>query len=381
MSPARSQTDVFVIGGGPAGLAAALAIRRQGLDVVVADRALPPIDKACGEGVMPDGLAALREIGVELGPEHGLPFRGIRFLDNELQAEASFSSRENFGLGIRRTVLHRILTERAADAGVVTCWQSPVEGLCPSGVRIDGRTVRCRWIIGADGFHSQVRQWAGLLPDWNGTRRIGLRQHFRVRPWSDFVEVYWRNHCQAYVTPVGPDEMCIAMIGSAKELRITDLPILFPLLARRLEQAEPMGAPRGGISMSAKLPAVVRGRIALVGDASGTVDAITGDGLALAFRQASVIAAAVVAGDLRAYDAVHCQIGRTPRLMARLLLLTDGSNDLRRFALRILAANPRIFKSLLAVHVGALQLSELSLGALDFAVWLLALPTLLWRRT
>src|SRR5580658_8064334 len=102
-SPPPSQTDVFVIGGGPAGLAVALAARQRGFDVVVADRARPPIDKACGEGLMPDGLAALRRIGVELEPEHGSSFRGIGFVDNELEAEAAFPHHENCGLGIRRS--------------------------------------------------------------------------------------------------------------------------------------------------------------------------------------------------------------------------------------------------------------------------------------
>ncbi|MGB8062426.1 MAG: FAD-binding protein, partial [Candidatus Sulfotelmatobacter sp.] len=50
-----TSTDVFVIGGGPAGLAAAIAARKCGLRVIVADAAQPPIDKACGEGLMPDG--------------------------------------------------------------------------------------------------------------------------------------------------------------------------------------------------------------------------------------------------------------------------------------------------------------------------------------
>jgi len=379
-SPAPSQTDVFVIGGGPAGLAAAIAARQHGFEVVVADRAQPPIDKACGEGLMPDGLAALRRIGVELSPEHGACFRGIRFLDNELEAEASFPPPENCGLGVRRTLLHRILMERAQEAGVVTCWRTQVEALDPSGVKIDGQTVRCRWIIGADGFHSRVRQWSGLPPVWSGAHRIGLRQHFRVQRWTDFVEVYWHNHCQAYVTPVGPDEVCVALIGSAKEVRVTDLPTLFPVLAKRLGRAELKGAARGAVSMSVKLPTVARGRIALVGDASGSVDAVTGEGLALTFRQAGFLAAALVAGDLGTYDAAHRQMGRMPRLMARLLLLMDGSQGWRHRALRTLAAHPRIFNRLLAAHVGALRPSELSLGVLDFAFRLLASPIVLGRR-
>jgi menaquinone-9 beta-reductase len=365
------ETDVFVIGGGPAGLAAALVARQNGFEVLVADRAKPPIEKACGEGLMPDGVAALRRLGVEPGVVHGAPLRGIRFLDDELEAEAAFPHGDGPGLGIRRTLLHQILVERAQEAGVTTCWQSQVDGLDPSGVRIAGRTVRCRWIIGADGFNSRVRQWVGLLPVWSGARRIGLRQHFRVRPWTDFVEVYWHNRCQVYVTPVGTDEVCIAMIGGEREARLSNLTALFPVLANRLGRAEPIGSPRGAISMSVKLPAVTRGRVALVGDASGSVDAVTGEGLALAIRQARVLGTALAAGDISTYDAVHRRIGRKPRFMARVLLLMDGNDGLRQRALRTLAARPRIFSRLLAFHVSALRPSELSLAVLDLASRLL----------
>src|SRR3974390_1672218 len=116
------ETDVFVVGGGPAGFAAALAARRSGFEVVVADKARYPIDKACGEGLMPDGLAALRRIGVELDSRRGFSFRGIRFVDDDLEAEALFPHR--FGLGIRRTLLHQALVEAAGNAGVVMCWQA-----------------------------------------------------------------------------------------------------------------------------------------------------------------------------------------------------------------------------------------------------------------
>ena len=56
-------TDVFVVGGGPAGLGCAIAARQHGLRVIVADSAQPPIDKACGEGLMPDSLEVLAQPG------------------------------------------------------------------------------------------------------------------------------------------------------------------------------------------------------------------------------------------------------------------------------------------------------------------------------
>jgi flavin-dependent dehydrogenase len=356
-----SETDVLVIGGGPAGLAAALAARQIGFGVVLADRAQPPIEKACGEGLMPDAVDGLRRIGADLESGRGSPFRGIRFLDDKLEAEASFPC-GSFGLGVRRTELHRILVNRAQDVGVVALWGKKVDGLDPRGAIVGGRTIRARWIIGADGFHSRVRQWAGLAPPvWNGVRRIGLRQHYRIAPWTDFVEVYWRKGCQAYVTPTGANEVCVAMV-STNESRASDLTDMFPALASHLSGAELVGPTRGAISMSTKLLSVISGRIALVGDASGSVDAVTGEGLGLAFRQAHCLATALAAGDLQKYDASHRRMGRMPRLMARALLLLDGSDSLRKMAFGKLAAHPRIFSSLLAVHVGALRLSEFATG-------------------
>ena len=350
---APSEIDVFVIGGGPAGIAAALAARQIGLDVVVADHAQPQIDKACGEGLMPDALEALRQIGVNLGSGHGACFRGIRFLDEKLKAEASFAG-HSFGLGVRRTELHRILAERAKDAGVVALWGKRIEAITASGVVVDGKSIRCRWIVGADGFNSSVRRWAGLVPVWTGTRRIGLRQHFRACPWTDFVEVYWRKNCQAYVTPVGKGEVCVALVGTG-DFRVTDMPEMFPALSSHLRGAEPIGRPRGAISMSTKLPSVISGRIALIGDASGAVDAVTGEGLALAFRQANSLATALAGENLKHYDASHRQIGRLPRLFARALLLLDGNDRLRRTVFRGLGAHPRVFSHLLDLHVSGVQ--------------------------
>jgi hypothetical protein len=117
-----------------------------------------------------------------------------------------------------------------------------------------------------------------------------------------------------------------------------------------------------------------------VGDASGSVDAVTGDGLALSFSQANSLATALASGDLSTYDVVYRQIGRMPRLMARLLLLMDGKDGLRRRALCTLAAHPLIFSRLLAVHASVLRPSELTLGVIELALQMLVPRTRLGRR-
>ena len=163
-------------------------------------------------------------------------YRGIRFLDGELQAEARFPNSE-CGFGIRRTRLHEILVRAAEQAGAELWWQSPVEAFEEGSVhrrRTAGSLRVDRW-CGWSVF--RVREGCGLQPAWNTERRIGLRQHFRAEPWTDFVEVYWSQNCQAYVTPVGPDEICVALLGTAKQVGVEELPTVFPKLAARLAGA------------------------------------------------------------------------------------------------------------------------------------------------
>jgi len=360
------KTDVCVIGGGPAGLAVALAARRHGLDVVLADRARPPIDKACGEGLMPDGVAALRELGIN--PDTGVPFRGIRFLEGGSSAQAAFS--KGSGLGIRRIDLHRLLLAKTEDAGVVTRWGAPVEDIRGSTAEIGGQMIRFRWIVGADGLQSRVRLRAGLPPAWSGARRIGLRQHFRITPWTDFVEVYWRPRAQAYVTPVGPNEVCVAVLGDPRSPSLTEL-ALFPELAKRLGKAVRTGPMRGAISVSARLGAVARDPFVLVGDASGAVDAITGEGLSLALRQAVALGRALVSGDFASYRIAHTRMSRMPLLAGRLLLNLGSHDELRRRTLQVLGAYPQTFERLLAIHIGTGGLASSALGIVGFALQLL----------
>jgi flavin-dependent dehydrogenase len=345
------QTDVFVVGGGPAGLAAAIALRHQGFQVIVADSAHPPIDKTCGEGLMPDALDALARLGVELNPRHSFQFRGIRFLAEGDSVDASFPY--GFGLGVRRTHLHQALIDRAVQAGVSLMWGASVRGLSDEGVILDGRIVPCRWVVGADGEKSSVRKWAGLDRAGREVSRFGFRRHYCIEPWTDCMEIYWGHACQVYVTPIGPREVCVVVISRDSHLRLDQALAEFSDLKARLKQAEIISVERGAVSASRRLRRVFRGNLILLGDASGSVDAITGEGLRLSFEQALELANALSCGDLKIYQGAHRRLARRPRFMANLMLSLDRSVWLRRRALRTLAAEPRIFATHLAMHVGA----------------------------
>jgi len=361
MHPPPSETDVFVAGGGPAGLAAAVAARQKGLRVVVADVCRPPIEKACGEGLMPDSIAALRRLGVNISPGASFPYRGVRFHGAGCSIEARLPN--GCGLGVRRRVLHEALVCRAEEAGATLLWGAQVNGISDHGVFIDGSLVLCRWIIGADGENSAIRRWSGLDEVAYYARRFGFRRHFPVQPWTDYVEVYWGAAGQLYITPVSPNEICVVLISRQRHLRVENALADFPELRARLDGAT-ADAERGAISASRRLRHVVRGRVALVGDASGSVDAITGEGLGLAFRQAAALADALAAEDLCTYEAEHRRLSRRPALMAGLLLSLDRFPMLRHRALRAMAAKPAIFSELLAAHVGERPVGGLLIGGI-----------------
>jgi 2-polyprenyl-6-methoxyphenol hydroxylase-like FAD-dependent oxidoreductase len=349
---------VCVVGGGPAGLAAALALRQRDFEVTIIDCAVPPIDKACGEGLMPDSLAALRQLGVEIDSDAGYPFKGIRFSDSRSTVTADFRDGTR-GLGVRRSLLHELLVKHVEAANVKLIWGAKDVRLAGGGISIQGKQMPAEFVVAADGLKSAMRNSAGLDAIRSENRRYGFRRHYRVAPWSDYVELYWGRHGQFYVTPVAQAEVCVVFVSRHPRLRLASTLEDFPLLRRRLGGAEYGSPERGSLSISRSLKRIHKDGLALLGDASGSVDAVTGVGMCLAFKQADALARALKAGDLKQYAQCHRKIGAKPRLTESLMLTMERHSELQRRTLAGLAKRPQFFESLLQFHVGEATLSEL----------------------
>jgi flavin-dependent dehydrogenase len=339
--------DVLIAGGGPAGLATALHATARGLHAVVVEPRLPPVDKACGEGLMPPAVAALGRLGVD---PPGLPFYGIRYVDGTRAVVGRFAGEP--GLGVRRTRLHEALAGAVAAAGIeVATGRVGEVAQDDRGVRAAG--LRARWLVAADGLHSSVRRAVGLAePVRRPGRRVGsgpprrtrfgLRQHFAVSPWTDLVEVHWAAGAEAYVTPVAPNCVGIAFLTSEPDGYQQWL-ARFPVLRDRLDAAPARSEVRGAGPLRQRVTGRVAGRVLLVGDAAGYVDALTGEGIGLALAQADAAAGCLAAGRPGRYEQAWRRITREHRIMTGALLWCAGRPELRPLLVPAAAALPGVF--------------------------------------
>lgn len=333
--------DLLVVGAGPVGLVTAIHAAGAGLDVSVIEPRVGTIDKACGEGLMPEALNHLREIHVDPA---GMDFRGIRYIAGDRTAEATFS--HGLGRGVRRTTLHDCLRQRARELNIVFV-EGRVDEVVQSSSSVEAGGIQSRYVIAADGLHSSVRRQLNLgieaKPD--ARQRYGIRQHFQVTPWSDFVEVYWTDNAEIYVTPVDPQTVGIAVLGNAR-LNFDEVIHGVSELSERLMSASPVSKLRGAGPLRQDVRARSAGRVLLVGDAAGYVDALTGEGLRVGFAEAQAAVRAVSANHLEAYEADWKRITRSYRLLTKSLLRVSSNRILRSAIVPAAQALPFVFSRL-----------------------------------
>lgn len=328
-------TDLCIAGGGPVGLATALYAARAGLDVVVREPRPGPVDKACGEGLMPGAVADLKDLGVD--PE-GHRIAGIAYLDAHRRVETGF--RHGDGRGVRRTVLHSALADAVVMAGVKVETR-PVENVENRGdhVLVDGE--RFGHLVAADGLHSPIRRHLGLDLPADGHRRFGLRSHVAVAPWTPYVEVHWARTSEAYVTPVADDLVGVAVLTDSSR-PFPELLAEHPLLAERLAGVEWQRV-RGAGPLRQRSRRRTLGRVLLVGDAAGYVDALTGEGIALGLAQARAAVEAVRLGRLEDYETAYRRLGRRHDLLTKALLTSSRIGPVRRAIVPAAARLPWLF--------------------------------------
>lgn len=338
--------DLVIVGGGPVGLGTAIYAARAGLATTVLEPRDGDVDKACGEGLMPGGLAALAALGVQ---PPGFRLAGITYRAPGVQATATF--RAGPGRGVRRTVLHRALRTAALESGV-ELRPCAATDLDTDGDRVvvtcgDGALVPAAYLIAADGLHSPTRRRLGLDRPAQRRTRFGQRQHFRTPPWTDQVEVHWGPRAEAYVTPIADDMVGVAVLSSERTPYTTQLR-QFPELCARLAGAEPASDVRGAGPLRQRTVAPSCGRVMLVGDASGYVDALTGEGISLGLAHGRAAVDAITRGRPESYAPAWRAVNRVPYVATGLLVRATQAAWVRKRIVPTAAAMPWLFGA--AVH-------------------------------
>jgi flavin-dependent dehydrogenase len=336
--------DVAIAGGGPAGAALAIELGRRGVRVNLYEKARYPRLKACGEGLLPHGVAALARLtGLPQAPR----VRGLRFSAAGASADADFP--DGFGLVVRRDWFDAWLFERAAATpGVDARPHTPY--------RHDGERI----VVGADGRRSLFHRRLTARPP--ARQRVGLSAHVAgLDGVSDRVEVFFHREGELYIAPAGGGEALVAALFHRRHFRRDGVRFLLDAIPELRERAAGISFTTPVLAaapLGLHVPRLVSGNLMLVGDAAGAPDPITGDGMSLALCSVRAAADAIVSGDVASYEQTRLAMGREADRLGRLLLMMSRAEG---GAARALLRHRPLVTALLDV---ALTRRSMSIGTL-----------------
>jgi len=303
-----SKFDVAIIGAGPAGSSAAIALARCGYAVALLEKERFPREKLCGDFINPINLPLLRELGVQqeiLTADHERvsAFRITSFLSGEAEVPLPHNDREvAFGLGVSRASLDYLLQQQAGRQGAVLFQGAAIKDLQRSSsrwrLRIEQtgavQELHAHILIGADGRNSWVAHRVGLASGaaMQGCA-IGFQRRFRsARPAGGKVEIHLFPGGYAGMLGIGNGIINLALAvrkealakRSASESLWNDRLPQNPHLKEFLRTAEPMGESRSVYPVYFTPRRAVGDGVLLAGDAARVSEPVTGEGVYFALR-------------------------------------------------------------------------------------------------
>ncbi|MBI2932784.1 MAG: FAD-dependent monooxygenase [Planctomycetes bacterium] len=348
--------DVAIVGGSVAGAALAVELGAGGARVVLFDKARFPRRKACGEGLLPHGVEALRMMGLADPP--GIPFAGLRY--HAPSGEAAEVRFEDAGLGpglmVRREEFDAWLLDRArATPNVEVREGVEIETvhLGPDAVDVDG--VRVYYAVGADGMRSLFHRGGTFVRRHPRRERVGIAMRVRGVEVGDLVDVYLAEGGEAYVGPAGKGEASLAVL--------LDHGVVFDEFVWRipaLKGMQPTTPKLGASPLGSEVTPLVEGRVLLIGDAAGAPDPVTGEGMAMALQSVMPASAALQEAlatrepaALMAYERARRRLAEPSLRLARLILWMSRRSWAAERAMRRLQRDVSLFRRMVRYLCGA----------------------------
>jgi flavin-dependent dehydrogenase len=292
----RTEFDVAVIGGGPAGSSAAISASRFGASVVLLEAGDFPRHKVCGEFVSAESLDMLRDL---LGPVAAADaiLRCAPVIDHVrllLNGDSVTARVVPPALSVARYDLDFLLWQAANQGGVEARSSCEVRALAGNGpFRLDTPqgVLEAAAVIVAAGRWSRfaVRDPIPAGPKW-----IGLKAHFRELQAPRSTDLYFFEHGYCGVQPTANDVVnACAMVRSDRATSLEDVLALHPSLAQRRRLWQAITDPVTTSPLIHRTPQPVKDNLIFVGDAAAFIDPFVGDGISIALRSGRFAAASL----------------------------------------------------------------------------------------
>ncbi len=356
--------QVVIIGGGPAGLFSALKLSQNGHQVTVIEKSIWPVEKLCGEGIMPRGREILEENGLVDVIDHGKRnfFRGIAYISKKHHIKVRFRD-GRAGVAIERKVFANMLFQQVSRQENIRLLPNhhfkkyhKEKELFYIDVKDDvtGEEIKLGpfdILIGADGRLSKVRKQAELDADFKlPYKRIGVRSYYKISPWTDLVEVWWGDGLEAYVTPIAKDKVSVIFGWDTNEKSYHRDSLLehIPGLASKLKDVELDGKSMVLGNLAHRAQAAYKDNLFLVGDSFTFLDGITGEGITLALTASKLLVAAIESGEYQQYNKKMMALSANYIRFTSFLIRIMGNKISRYLVLATFNRFPFIFRLILA---------------------------------
>jgi menaquinone-9 beta-reductase len=356
----RMSRLVAIIGGGPVGLFLAIKLSKLGHKVTLYEKKKWPIDKVCGQGIMPGGVKILEDLGIMF--QNGIDsydFTNIEYLDQEISINGYLNASAK---GVKRSILSQKLYQFALSCEQLTL--VPLSTLVDIKVTVDEKVeIKLEginhkpvfdFVFACDGLHSKVRKITNHERCRKGPYRMGARVHYSISPWAEGVQVYWDQSVEAYVTPVSTNQIEIAFLWYqdifSKEGQLIDkLLDRFPLLIKKLNNAKPDSDFKAYGPFKFNSSTIHKDNIFYIGDCYKFLDGITGEGLSLGFKQANIISENFE--NFNYFDSMRIKLlYLNYGLWVNLCLILSRNKKIRSFLFYIVNKWPGIFNFILKLN-------------------------------
>ena len=347
---------ILVIGGGVAGFTSALHLLRAGHQVTLAEKQKGKIDKVCGEGMLPFGVALLDELGLrDEVAAAGFPFRGLAYVLGAKQVSGSFEG-DRMGIGIDRARLDALLRH--------ACHEFPTFTLQAGRRILPGSDLPYAHILAADGINSRWAEAEGVAKKFGS--RLGVRIRLQTPP-PDHVRVHFFPTCEVYFTPTNDQTLSVAFLLDKDKMQIRGNQ-LWDWCVNHLNQYFPQYARTPILNIGTRGPIVSwpagshQPQIHLLGDAYRAFDPISGAGMSFALLCAKLATTHLHSPQdyYRALKPSICAIND----FTNAVLFFRGAGFKTRLMLRQLDKAPETFRRMLTLHDGHHRFTDLGLRAM-----------------